>query len=324
MCNIWQKPARPELGPEDFCSLLDDPIFSRIEALTLTGGEPSLSPHLAPLSELFIRKMPSLKSLTLVTNGQAVERIVSYCRTILELCAELQIRFNVSVSLDGVGPLHDEIRNSPGAFLRVKQCLEELKPLQVQSRFWLGAGCVITRQNLYHLDELETWCARQGVELGYQLAGFHETYVANLHSRGEVDITKSDLEFFCRILRQLASDRSISKTMSYYWHRMERMYHDGQPRNLICPFTIDSFCLDAHGDVYSCLSAPSIGNCFASGRKSGKLSRPVSVVYFSPESQLFRRSLRRSACPSCNSACLVQTGLKKDLKRWAWYQLTKR
>jgi len=337
MCTIWQMEERDEMSLEDFSCVLDDPIFRGIERLTLAGGEPSLRADLIPLTKLFMRKMPRLGSVTLVTNGLAVERILTDSRLALGLCAERGIRYNVSVSLDGVGQVHNEMRGVPGAFAKVERCLMGLKDLQAQQSFWLGAAGVITRKNLYDLRELQQWCAERDIELGFQLVGFHETYVCNVERSDELDFGESDREYLFSFLRGLAADRSPSNFMSYYWNDMLRLYRDGRPRRTPCPFAIDSFVLDAYGDVYYCLSERKIGNCLTADRgrcrtdeRSRRASKwpgarasdgPVSMIYYDPENLAFREALTRSACLRCNSGCFASVGIKKDLWKYLCYRL---
>jgi MoaA/NifB/PqqE/SkfB family radical SAM enzyme len=332
MCNIWQMPERPEMSREDFLRVLDDRIFRSIERLTLAGGEPSLRHDLLPLTELCMEKMPRLGSLTLITNGLAAERILADCRAMLQLCEQHKVNFNVSVSLDGVGQVHDEMRNVPGAFARVERCLMGLKELRAAQPFWFGASCVITRKNLYHLHELQTWCQERGIELGFQLVGFHETYVSNVERRGDLDFDAADRMYLFRFLTELAADRTMDNVLAYYWNDMLCMYRDGRPRQTPCPFSVDSFVLDAYGDIYYCLSERKIGNCLVNVGKTGPTKNrdaraqwgPVSAIYYAPENLAFRESLKRSACLHCNSACFVNVGLKKDVKKYLWYRLTGR
>jgi MoaA/NifB/PqqE/SkfB family radical SAM enzyme len=318
MCNIWQMPERDELDVPGFSRLLDDPLFHPIERLTLAGGEPSLRRDLTALTELFMDRMPHLASLTLVTNGLAVERILADSEALLALCSERGIRFNVSVSLDGVGMIHDEMRGVPGAFDRVERCLMGLKELQVSAQvpFWLGASCVITRKNLYHLRELQDWCQERGIELGFQLVGFHETYVANIEQRGDLDFDEADRDYLFGFLQELASDRSPSNFLAYYWNDMLAMYRDGHTRQTPCPFAIDSFVIDAYGDMYYCLSERKIGNCLARMQEDPALSQPCSAIYYDPDNLAFREELTRTACQRCNSGCFVNVGIKKDLKKY--------
>lgn len=338
MCNIWQMEDRTEMSLEDFSHLLDDNLFRGIERLTLAGGEPSMRGDLVPLTELFLDKMPRLNSLTLVTNGLAAERIVTDSRAMLQLCAKRGVHFNVSVSLDGVGQIHDEMRNVPGAFAKVEQCLMGLKELSKAGPFWLGASCVITRKNLYHLRELQQWCADRDIELDFQLVGFHETYVSNLDQRSELDFDESDRQYLFQFLQELATIHSPSSFMAYYWDDMLKMYRDGRPRRTPCPFAVDSFVLGAYGDMYYCLSERQIGNCLAEDMArpclAGDMARPglgktgtaevsgsqkafagpCSAVYYDPQNLAFREGLTRSACLRCNSGCFVNVGIKKDLK----------
>lgn len=324
MCNIWQMEPRAEMALEDFARVFQDDIFRGIERLTLAGGEPSLRQDLIPLAQLCMDKMPRLGSLTLITNGLAAERIVADTRALLGLCAERGIHLNVSVSLDGVGQVHDEMRNVPGAFARVERCLMGLKELQAEHPFWLGAGCVITRKNLYHLRELQDWCEERGIELGFQLVGFHETYVANIEQQGELDFTQADKEYLFAFLETLAAERSLSNFMAYYWDDMLKMYRDGRPRQTPCPFAVDSFVLDAYGDVYYCLSERKIGNCLSGDVGNASLGGPCSAIYYRPENLRFRETLVRSSCLHCNSGCFVNIGIKKDLKKYLWFLLTGR
>ena len=353
MCNIWQMREREEMGLEEFARVLEDPLYRGIERLTLAGGEPSLRRDLVALTELFLHKMPRLMSLTLVTNGLAVERILADTRSILDLCAGRGIHLNVSVSLDGVGHVHDEMRDVPGAFDKVERCLMGLKELQSQRPFWLGAACVVTRKNLYHLRELQSWCAQRGIELGFQLVGFHESYVANVERQSELDFSSSDRDYLLSFLHELASDRSPSNFLSYYWNDMLRLYRDGRPRQTPCPFTLDSFVLDAYGDMYYCLSERKIGNCLqgsqhtvhASGQvlappqdgssepagaspqgkgEDSAAAGPCSAIYYDPSNLGFRAGLKTTACRQCNSACFVNVGIKKELKRYLWYLMTGR
>lgn len=324
MCNIWREPVREEMGLEQYSRVLDDPLFQGIESLTISGGEPSLFPQLGPLVELFMSKMPSLSSLSLITNGLAVERVLEISRAALSLCAQKKATFNVSVSLDGVGPIHDEMRGVPGAFSRVERCLGELQRLRSSGRFWLGAGCVVTHKNLGRLEELESWCDERRLDLGYQLVGFDEAYLANADRRDELDFSPADLKILFPLMEKLASRPSLSNVMSYYWHDMLRIYRDKNPRRVPCPLAINSLVLDAYGDVYYCRSAPRIGNCLSSPTDKTSAFGPVSAVYYDPKNLSLRKALTQSDCLVCSSGCLVAEGIKKELKGFLWYLTTRR
>jgi hypothetical protein len=199
-------------------------------------------------------------------------------------------------------------------------------------------GSVITRKNLYHLQELQAWCAERGIEVGFQLVGFHETYVANVEQQGELDFDQADREYLFQLLEQLAGDRSPSNFMAYYWDDMLRMYRDGRSRQTPCPFAVDSFVLDAYGDIYYCLSERKIGNCLSAqsqqqapqgggvpnNRIESRTAGPCSAIYYDPRNLAFREQMTRSSCLQCNSACFVNVGIKKDLKKYLGFLLSRK
>jgi hypothetical protein len=50
---------------------------------------------------------------------------------------------------------------------------------------------------------------------------------------------------------------------------------------------------------------------------------PCSAIYYDPENLAFRKHMTRSSCLQCNSACFVNVGIKKDLKKYLWFLLSR-
>jgi len=148
MCSIWKSPPQAELTTAQFDAVLSDPLFRTVERLMISGGEPTLRSDLLELVTVFLKRMPSLAALSLITNGLAPERVVAVYGDIARLCAERGIRLSISVSLDGIGEVHDEgIQGlhhsfSPPLFLVARAALFLLR-LHLLRRFcrMLGLGC---------------------------------------------------------------------------------------------------------------------------------------------------------------------------------------
>jgi MoaA/NifB/PqqE/SkfB family radical SAM enzyme len=127
-CFLWEKLEDPrearELTLEEIEKMAGtmDPLFS----LVLSGGEPFLRRDLARIAGIFYERN-RVKTLTVLTGGQMTERILEVTREILRQCPEILVA--VGVSLDGVGSLHDEIRQKPGAFDRAVRTVRLLKEL---------------------------------------------------------------------------------------------------------------------------------------------------------------------------------------------------
>jgi hypothetical protein len=97
---------------------------------------------------------------------------------------------------------------------------------------------------------------------------------------------------------------------------MLAMYRDGRTRQTPCPFAVDSFVIDAYGDMYYCLSERKIGNCLAKTEEDPSLRQPCTAIYYDPDNLAFRDELARTVCQRCNSGCFVNVGIKKDLKKY--------
>lgn len=317
MCNIWRVKPKNELTLSEWKKVMKDPIFSNIEALTISGGEASMHPQFLELAELFLTSMPRLYSLGLITNGFMTDFIVRRVKQLAELCQQKGIHLSLSVSVDGIGNKHDAIRRIPGAFQKSMATLSAFKKLQKEYKnISIGVGSLILRQNLADVREVEKWFQRQRIPLNFQIVGFHKAFVNNLETKKDVDFQKRQRQILFSVLKRLSIPRAWIDARSYYWRDLLGMYRDGKPRTTPCPFLMDQFVIDSFGDVYYCLSEHPIGNF--------RKRHSVSEIYFSPKNLKFRQGMITRACPSCNSGCNVGYALMKDAKKLAWFRLTGR
>ena len=116
MCNIWKMRPKNELSLTEWSSIINDPIFKNIEALDITGGEPTLRKDFIQILTLFIQSMPKLHTVTLVSNGFSTTHIVTTVERLAIICRQYNIHLSVNISIDGVGEMHQTIRRIPNAF----------------------------------------------------------------------------------------------------------------------------------------------------------------------------------------------------------------
>jgi len=313
MCNIWKAEKRPELTLPQFEQILSDPLFRSIERLMISGGEPTLRNDLPAIVQACFDRMPSLRTLSLITNGLWPERALSTFEDVARRSVARGIHLSISVSLDGLEGTHDTMRNVPGAFAKATETLDGLRKLQGQYGFYLGVGCVVCRVNVHEMEAFSRWCEERGMPPGFQLIGFHGTYVDNLNQRSELDFAESDRQALYALLERLAGEKALTNWMACYWSDMLHMYRDGRERQSPCPFLVDSFVLDAYGNVRVCEAADNIGNCLVDGS--------CTELYYSPRAAAIRKSMARGACRTCNSGCLVNVGVRKDLLNYMRFLL---
>jgi len=153
-CFLWERLEDPaearELSLDEIETMARTmgPLFS----LVLSGGEPFLRKDLAEIARAF-HQHTRVKVLTLLTGGQMTQRVCDVTQEILRRCPEILVV--VGVSLDGVGPRHDAIRQKPGAFDRAVRTVRTLKDLAAsQDRLSVQACVCLTGLNQDHIFDL--------------------------------------------------------------------------------------------------------------------------------------------------------------------------
>ena len=114
-CNIWrQKPTTNLLSPDEIESALSDPLFSDVEYIINSGGEPTLRQD---LKEVIMAEHKAIKKarINISTNGLLPERIIDVAKYALQNGIDLEI----STSVDAIGEEHDKIRGNKGNFEKV-------------------------------------------------------------------------------------------------------------------------------------------------------------------------------------------------------------
>src|SRR4029078_519846 len=109
MCNIWQMDYSNEMTLEEFSKFLKDDIFSKVEAVGINGGEPSLVKEL-PAYVDEILQLPKLKSLNIISHGFNRKQLLPALEEMYKKCKAKGIPFHISISLDGYGTMHDTVR----------------------------------------------------------------------------------------------------------------------------------------------------------------------------------------------------------------------
>ncbi len=121
------------------------------------GGEPYLYPDIVPLMEHMKRRNGMVG---IVTNG-----------TMMAKTADRLVRAGVDMlmlSVDGVGPVHNEIRQEPRAWDLMMEGLDEVlaeKKKQKSPRPYVNVLATISRDNVGHLEDIADWAVGKGIDL---------------------------------------------------------------------------------------------------------------------------------------------------------------
>ena len=126
--------------------------FHDLLQLTLTGGEPFLRKDLAAIAGIFSRRS-RLAKCTVVTNGMQPERVRDATREMV--LENPEVDFRLTVSVDGVDALHDEIRGVEGSWDNLLTSLDHLFAIRATvHNLWVDATTVVSKYNHHAVEEL--------------------------------------------------------------------------------------------------------------------------------------------------------------------------
>jgi len=101
--------------------------MTHIEYLTLGGGEPFLRKDLSEICKVFYTNN-SVRAFSIPTNGLSPDVVKKTTEEILKGCPDALVR--VSLSIDGIGELHDHIRGIKGNFEKIWETHNSLQDLK--------------------------------------------------------------------------------------------------------------------------------------------------------------------------------------------------
>jgi MoaA/NifB/PqqE/SkfB family radical SAM enzyme len=315
MCGIWkQRASGPEATLAEFELLLSDPLFEVLEFINLNGGEPNLRRDLPEIAALLLRKFPRLKNLSLNTNGLPPDESVANADAIARACRDRGVGFSVSISLHGLGEIHDSIVGVRPVFLRVVETLTRLREQQASRTFFLGVNCVISRANATRLEEFHLWCRDQGFPVNYTLGEVRDRF-HNRDMRDVVLLGGPERAAVIDFLKRRAAERSPGNHHAFRYHVLAEMLERDAKRSLSCHYALGGAILGARGELFYCKQSEPIGNAF---------EESAAALYFRPDHLEYRRrELCGRLCLNCPPNTFNRFELAADAMRYLGFLLKK-
>lgn len=239
MCDTWQagrdnpELAQAELSPDQLAAILerDAEFIAKVKKVGLTGGEPFLRPDLAEIVRVWHRALPEAR-ISVVSNGLMTGRILET----LEQIRGFLPRMVFSVSLDGLGEIHDQVRGVPGAYDKALAAIRGARELG----FTVTSGMTISGLNYDQVQPVSQLLGGLGVDFSCNL----QERGANFHNDGRArDLTPEQKE-------QVA--RSLEPFAHHYYMDNVRAQLKGRTRTLPCYSGFTSYFLAPDGKVNLC------------------------------------------------------------------------
>ncbi len=310
MCNRWQKEVKKEISTEKIREVFTNDLFSKIEDVSLHGGEPTLRKDLADICKTIQDAFPKLKQLWISTNGFGPKRIERRIKEILDVLHFSKLNsLDINVSIDGLEETHDKIRGVKGGFRQSIETIQMLMAFQKTFPIKITMGTVIQPLNLYQIDEVQKLAGNLGVPIHFQPLMFDKFF--NIPSDSNLRFSKNDLAAFKELIeRKLIKDCS---TTSFYWRDLLSMMN-GNNRKSPCAFDRYVFSLYPTGEVLPCSREDWIvfGDVY---------SESADKIWFSRNAKEIRKKMRKDVCPTCANYCGVEFSLHKEFFKYLNFYL---
>ena len=287
-CNIWTK-RENELSlaewEQTFRSLGRAPFW-----FTVSGGEPFMYKDIVPLCQsLYKHCRPGI--INIPTNSIMTEIIPRKVEEICRSCPKAKVIINLS--LDGVGPKHDEIRGIEGNFEKFETNYRALRQLNCPN-LTVGIHSVISRFNVDNVSEL----------FDYAFGANPDSYITEIaEQRVELDtvgtsITPSLEKYSSAIdqliarmkTRQFKGISRITEAFRVEYYKLVKRILAQETQVVPCFAGWASAQIYANGEVWPCcIRADNLANL-------RDVSYDFKRIWFSPEADRVRTSIRNKEC----------------------------
>lgn len=290
MCDIWRMDNSGESSVKEFKKFMSDNIFKEVQAVGINGGEPTMVANLPEYASAIL-ELPKIKSLNLISNGFRPHLLLKSLEDIYRACILKKVNFHVSVSLDGVNSVHDKTRGVPGVFKKVIESIDELSANQQRYCDSFDIGCTVTKQNVFHLMELDSYAQLKNYSIKYRLGVWNKRIgsdsILDQFSVLEDPYRQSAAEFFHYLMVRSKSLNDKFKYFSIFrWLTSKK-----RKRFLGCVWKNEGITLDSRGNLYYCAVASNAIGCLrnSDGEK----------IFFDDKNIEYRKSIINEYCNKC-------------------------
>jgi MoaA/NifB/PqqE/SkfB family radical SAM enzyme len=177
MCFGWIKQNKiKEPSLDKIRTVFYDKVLkNNLEIINLTGGEPTLREDLVDIVKIILENCPRLKYLDIPTNGVNTQQVIDQIERILALLLPTNVKLSVTVSLDGVGEMHELVRQGNGIFYKIEQTIDALKELMPFYPFFsLGLNMTISKINYKTIEEVKKYAMQKGIGINFTLSAISD------------------------------------------------------------------------------------------------------------------------------------------------------
>jgi len=307
MCGIWKEDWAPgdDLSPDELSEILSDRLFTRMEYVGMSGGEPFLRDDLPELVAAFPARCSHLKRFSLTTNGLLHRRAEAVLPRLADQCREAGVLFDVCVSVHGTGEALDRVYGVERAFARIERTVGMLEALRREGRLSFSFNCVLLADNLQSVRELCRWAAQRSIPVAFVVGEQRERF--RTEGLDDAFVQADRRPELTSFLREVASDPAQGAPSAVKYRELADVLEGRRRRRLSCYYAMGGLLLGHDGTAYYCPHSRAIGSC--------REASP-SEIYFAGGNLAYRRTdLTDGRCASCPPYTRTRWEIEKDLPR---------
>jgi MoaA/NifB/PqqE/SkfB family radical SAM enzyme len=305
MCHNWKHGDRKsDMTLDQLDRVMHSKFWGAVENLNISGGEPTTRNDLAEMVELFHRRLPRLRKIGINTTGLTPHRAIPQLTRIVEFCAQKQLLFSARVSLDGIGDIHNQVRNVKQGFDKACETIAAMQALAARhSNFQFGIAATIFATNLEDAKNILAWARTKNLDIVFNMLRFTDAMLNNKGLEEKIGFRKREEDFMREFFLNRVQEESVLSGQSFMYLHYADMIANGYLRTMPCPFQSQGLLLNPDGKLYYCENSNELGNV---------LDENAEAIYFKASNLEHRARIKNEVCPTCLSPCQVNVGAMKQ------------
>lgn len=259
-CNVWKVKNNKDIDSIQLKKVLAQPFYSEVRTIGINGGELTLIKDIDPIIDAIL-SAKKLNYIHVISNGLLPERLFSLLLKLKEKANSKGVKVGLTLSVDGVGNIHEITRGIPNCFQRTIRILDEFKSNQNKYCDSFNIGCTISQTNVPYCQQTYEFLSKYPFKVYYHLAvpnkRIHTFDDANYYVINNERNRLLALEFF----QYLYSTLSLRKEPIEKFRVFSNYYflkNGGKGRLAQCYYKYRDVTIDENLDLSLCATASNI------------------------------------------------------------------
>jgi MoaA/NifB/PqqE/SkfB family radical SAM enzyme/glycosyltransferase involved in cell wall biosynthesis len=314
-CRYWtaeffnETKNKKELDTENILQFIDKSKTLNVENIILCNGEPFLRSDVLDIAAYSKAKYPEI-AMGIISNGTLITD------THIDKMIDIGLD-TLTISIDGIGQTHDEIRGKDGTFEKARSAIyeiQELKKIKGKDNPKISITTVINKCNVSQISKL----VQLGKELrvssmDFRLATFLDTDTARETNRlfdarvcdhhhyalpddYDVSLLTLDDQSIERLNQELNALKNIIGLNILIPFSPDKEYiTNGKTQRFKCDRPWDQILINNFGEIFTCGMLP--------GNKIGTVFESMNSIVNSDNAIKLREFIRTKYLPICDKCC---------------------